>query len=147
MLTPEHRVLLMEVQEPSSGFRIWVTPGGGMEPGEDAETCLRREILEETNLVQVNIGPLIWHRHHTFEWDHQMLSQDEDYYFVPIAPFEPNILRNPSEVEMKAFRQFKWWTPQEISASQDLFVPRLLSEHLESLILDGPPSHPIEVGI
>ena len=85
MLTPEHRVLLMEVQEPSSGFRIWVTPGGGMEPGEDAETCLRREILEETNLVQVNIGPLIWHHHHTFEWDHQYISFESQFEKLTFA--------------------------------------------------------------
>jgi hypothetical protein len=46
-----------------------------------------------------------------------------------------------------AFRQFRWWTPQEISASQDEFAPRLLAEYPEALILNGPPDSPIEVGI
>ena len=147
MLTPERRVLLMQAQEPSSDFRVWFTPGGGIEPGEDAEECLHREIQEETGVIHVNIGPLIWRRHHTFEWGDQMLSQDEDFYLIPIQHFEPNIQANPSAPELMAFRQFKWWTPQGISASQDKFAPRLLAEHLESLILNGPPDNPIEVGI
>jgi len=147
MLTPERRVLLIQAQEPSSDFRVWFTPGGGIEPDEDAETCLRREILEETGLIQVNIGPLILRRHHSFKWDNQILSQDEDYYLVPIEQFEPNMQTNPSETELMTFRQYRWWTPHEISLSRDVFAPRLLAEHLESLILNGPGDNPIDVGI
>ena len=147
MLTPEQRVLLIQAQDPASDFRVWVTPGGGIESNEDAETCLRREILEETGISQVNVGPLIWHYHPTIEWGDQVYSLDEDFYFVPIKQFKPTMQKNPSEKERIAFRQFKWWTAQEISASQDEFTPRLLAEHLESLILNGPPNKPIEVGI
>ena len=115
MLTPKKQVLLMQAQEPASGFRVWFTPGGGIEGDEDAETCLRREIQEETGMTHVNIGPLIWRRHHVFEWDNQMLSQNEEFYFVPIDHFEPDMQSNPSKTELMVFRQFKWWTPQEIS--------------------------------
>jgi len=147
MLTPERQVLLMQVQEPSKGFKIWITPGGGIENGEEAEACLRREIQEETGITHLNIGPHIWHRHHIFEWNNQMLNQEEDFYFVPIEHFEPDMQTNPSEIELRDFRQFRWWTLEEISSSQDEFVPRLLAEHLQSLILDGPPANPIEVGV
>lgn len=33
------------------GERCWAMPGGRMEPGEDPETALRREILEESGVV------------------------------------------------------------------------------------------------
>ncbi len=42
MLTPEGRVLLMQAEEPSGKYRVWITPGGGIESDEDVEACLRR---------------------------------------------------------------------------------------------------------
>jgi ADP-ribose pyrophosphatase YjhB (NUDIX family) len=33
MLTPDGQVLLMRVQEPSSGRTFWITPGGEVEDG------------------------------------------------------------------------------------------------------------------
>ncbi len=38
---------------------FWAPPGGGVEFGEDASTCLRREFLEETGL-SVDIGPFLF---------------------------------------------------------------------------------------
>ena len=147
MLTSERQVLLMQAQEPSSGFRVWFAPGGGMEPGENAEACLRREIQEETGLNDFDIGPLIWCRHHTFEWRDRLISQDEDFYWVKCKRFEPTILANPSKTELMDFQQFKWWSLREISTSDDEFAPRLLAKHLETLILNGPPKSPVDVGI
>jgi 8-oxo-dGTP pyrophosphatase MutT (NUDIX family) len=147
MLSPERRMLLMQVQEPSSNFTVWFAPGGGAEPNKSPEMCLRREIEEETGTRITNIGPLIWQRHHTFEWDGQMVSQDEDFYYVPIDEFEPDSQTNPSRSELMAFLQFKWWSPDEIAASHDVFAPRLLAEHLRALIEKGIPKAPVDVGI
>jgi 8-oxo-dGTP diphosphatase len=47
----EHHVLLLRVHDHAgSGEVFWVLPGGGREPGESAEECVRREIHEETRL-------------------------------------------------------------------------------------------------
>lgn len=147
MLTPEGRILLMQAQEPLHDFMIWFAPGGGMEADEDPESCLRREIKEETGIELENIGPRIWRRHHTFEWNGQMLSQDEDFYLVPIDEFKPDFTTNPSETELLSFQQFKWWSPSEISKSSDIFAPRLLAKHLENLIAWGVPEKPVNVGV
>ncbi len=147
MLTPEGRMLMIRYEESSTGFRVWAAPGGGLEPGEDPETCLRREILEETGLGDIEIGPLIWRRHHDFDWDGQLYSQDEDYVLVRVTPFEPRMIDNPSPVEAEAFRGFRWWTAPEIAASDDVFAPGLLARHLEELIRNGPPESPVDVGV
>jgi len=50
----EHQILLIRHQERASGRNYWVIPGGGRLEGEAEETCVIRELKEETNLdVQV----------------------------------------------------------------------------------------------
>jgi 8-oxo-dGTP diphosphatase len=46
----EHQILLITHRERASGRTYWVIPGGGMEPGESPEECVRREMQEETGL-------------------------------------------------------------------------------------------------
>jgi ADP-ribose pyrophosphatase YjhB (NUDIX family) len=50
----EHHILLIRQQERASERDYWVIPGGGRLEGETEETCVIREMKEETNLdVQV----------------------------------------------------------------------------------------------
>lgn len=46
----DHRILLVKHREDKSGRTYWIIPGGGIEPGETEEDCLRREMREETGL-------------------------------------------------------------------------------------------------
>ena len=45
-----HQILLIKHKEHKTGRSYWAIPGGGMEPGETEEECVRREMNEETNL-------------------------------------------------------------------------------------------------
>ena len=46
----DNQILLIMHRENESGRSYWILPGGGIEPGETDEDCVRREIREETNL-------------------------------------------------------------------------------------------------
>lgn len=46
----EQQILFIRHHENKSGRSYWILPGGGIEPGETEEDCVRREIKEETNL-------------------------------------------------------------------------------------------------
>jgi ADP-ribose pyrophosphatase YjhB (NUDIX family) len=46
----DHHILLIRHQERANGRDYWVIPGGGREDGESEDTCVMREMKEETNL-------------------------------------------------------------------------------------------------
>ena len=46
----DHYLLLIKERENATGRVFWFFPGGGMEEGETAEECVRREMKEETGL-------------------------------------------------------------------------------------------------
>ena len=51
-------VLLIRFRDPLSDRTFWLIPGGGLEPDETEEECVRREMREETNL-QVRVERLL----------------------------------------------------------------------------------------
>jgi 8-oxo-dGTP diphosphatase len=49
----ENKVLMIDrIKEPFKGYLV--APGGKKEEGEDIESCIKREILEETGLTIIN---------------------------------------------------------------------------------------------
>ncbi|MEO8184257.1 MAG: NUDIX domain-containing protein [Deltaproteobacteria bacterium] len=97
LLTPMAEVLLMRIRPPGRDDCFWIAPGGGMESGETVESCLKRELEEELGLIQFDVGPLVWLRQHTFNWDGQRIRQSEQYHVVHIARFAPKMSDAMSE--------------------------------------------------
>jgi TDG/mug DNA glycosylase family protein len=79
----EHRVLLLRWENPAG--RWWITPGGGVLPGESEEAALRRELAEEIGLREFSIGPLVLERTHSLPWSGRILRQHERVYLVRVA--------------------------------------------------------------
>ncbi len=146
IMTPDHRVLLMKLQEPVTGFQVWITPGGGLEPGESDEKGLRREVAEETGARNFHLGLPIWTRKHEFSWNGRSYRQNEVYYLVQADHFEPVMDVRATPSEASAFRGFHWWSIDSIAKSAEKFAPRNLHCLLESISKNGPPDKPISVG-
>ncbi len=137
--------LLMQYREPASGQLLWLAPGGGREPGESSQDCLRREVHEETGLELAEPGALVWTRRHEFGWNGRRVRQAEEFWLLRVARFEPSWERL-MEWERRTLLQFGWWTPDAIARSAELFIPRALAPGLRALLADGPPPTPIDVG-
>ncbi len=81
------RVLLLSGTDPQVDSRWWITPGGGIESGEDLPTAALRELAEETGLRLGSddlVGP-IWRRTARFMFTGIEYEQTE-FYFAAQAP-------------------------------------------------------------
>lgn len=127
---------------------VWATPGGGIEGTESDEHALRRELAEEAGLVGFDVGPLVWTRTHVVpiaggRWD----GQTERYYVVRTEPFEPAPRLTWDELREEGMTAIRWWTLDELEATEELFAPRRLPVLVRELLEHGPPAKPLDVGV
>jgi 8-oxo-dGTP pyrophosphatase MutT (NUDIX family) len=144
LLTPAHDVLLLRVRPPDGAESFWVTPGGGMAPGEDVTDCLRRELREELGLEDFTVGPLVWRRQHTFNWAGRRIRQRERYLVVEVEKFVPQML---DPIESKVIDCLRWWSAPELSSTRECLTPLSLAEIVARYIRDGAPREPLDIEV
>jgi ADP-ribose pyrophosphatase YjhB (NUDIX family) len=147
LLSPANEILLMRLVNPTTPHVVWITPGGGLEHGEDPVVALSRELEEETGLSGISIGPLVWTRHHTFTFSGDEIAQSEKFYLVATDRFIPSSEAMPASSERDCFDGFRWWAIDEIVRSSEVFSPRRLGKLLNDLMEQGAPSSPIDTGV
>ncbi|MAT05369.1 MAG: NUDIX hydrolase [Acidimicrobiaceae bacterium] len=145
LVLDEHDRLLMVKYVFPSGDERWGTPGGGLDPGEDHHTALRREFHEELSLVDVEIGPHVWSRSHLFPMLSGHDGQRERFFLVRVAHFDPVPSIGWEQMRAEFVHDVRWWTIDEIDASLEHFIPGRLTTHLRALLADGPPATPIDI--
>lgn len=147
VLDDDDRVLLVRMVEPRTGEQWWVTPGGGVDAGEEPARALRRELREETGLDEFELGPLVWTRREVFPWAGKTLDQTEQIFLVRVPAFEPRPLLSKVQLANEGVRGLRWWTLDELAASDANFAPRRIVHFLRELLEEGPPAAPIDVGV
>jgi 8-oxo-dGTP pyrophosphatase MutT (NUDIX family) len=144
ILSPDPALLLIHLVVPDR--KLWITPGGGIAPGESHLEALRRELEEELGRADLEIGPQIWFRNGRYRWAGQWVDERERFYLVRADRFEPDMSRNPAMFEREAMAEVRWWPVSELPAESKLFAPMRLGFLVKDLIERGLPSEPIETG-
>lgn len=147
VIDPAARVLLVRFVDPETGAEFWTLPGGGIDPGESEEAAIRRELLEETGLEDPEIGPVVWTRREVFPWAGRTLDQRERFVLVRAEAFEPRPALGPAGLAAEDVHEVRWWTVEEVDGSDALFYPTRLAHFLRSLLEEGLPPSPLDVGI
>jgi 8-oxo-dGTP pyrophosphatase MutT (NUDIX family) len=148
LVDPSGRVLLLRtrnVGDSGAAFPwLWLTPGGGLLPGETWEAAAGREVAEETGLGRLDLGPCVWHRRHRWSQDGRRVESVERFFLARVPGFPARLPVGSAEAETVA--ECRWWSADEIDdATSETFVPRRMGVLLRSLLRTGPRA-PIDVG-
>ena len=156
ILDEEDRVLLCRFVSPHPAVpdgapAVWAAPGGGIEPGEDGLSALRREMREEAGLVVTTDPPHVWHQVVvTADLGPGLDGMVNDYFLIRAAHFQP---RGELTADQLAAEEhlagFRWWRLAEITGytGPDLFSPRDLATPLSDLLTRGAPAGPVTLGL
>lgn len=141
LLDPAGRVLLFEGVDPLRAREsCWFTPGGDVEPGEDARTAAARELAERTGMelpCEGLEGP-VWRRHSVSGLSGDVVAVDEEF-FVALWPgpghcaertTEPN---GPTGPERATVLSHRWWDADELRTTDAVVRPERLADLLGSV--------------
>ncbi len=147
LLDPDRRVFLIQgcdPMRPENGI-WWEIPGGGLDRGEQSHDTARRELYEECGFTNVTVGPCIWTQYVEFDFAMYHFKSDERIhvaYTDKAGEWDPQGLE---ALEAAAFDDARWWSLDELLASDVATLPARLREFLPDIVAGNIPEEPLDI--
>lgn len=130
------RVLLFRGHDPArpDDGSWWFTVGGGLDPGESHREAAARELSEETGLVvppDAFTGP-VHHEVAEFELAGTAYRQDNEFYAIAVDAHDV-VTEGFSAFEDVFVLEHRWWTRDELRATEEVVYPDTLADLLDRL--------------
>lgn len=146
VVVSEAGVLLFRDTDPGlPGTAWWVTPGGGIDPGETPAQAAVRELYEETGLVvsQADLVGPVAERVVLHGYSDQVLEQHETFYVLRTDRYEVDTSGHTVGEQITLLGS-RWWPMDELTASGEQVWPAYLGEILD--LADTPAQWPRDYG-
>lgn len=141
LINPQGSILYLRAKEPATEKIFWVMPGGGLKNGESFEDAARRELKEEAG-CGFSLGPCVWFRYHKFLWNGRTTVQYERFF---VAHTESSAV--VPEKQDSYIICHRWWSIDELKASEEVFAPRAIAELLPGTLKGAYPTKPFDCGV
>lgn len=139
-MSPEPAIFLLLTHfDPEVGLPPrWITPGGGIDPGESTVEAAIRELAEETGLKmpQEALGEKIWETDGRWDWSDGINHHTfvDHFYALQVDDFELDTTRWTDD-ERRDIVEFRWWSVAELKDSGERISPpglvEFVAQHLQ----------------
>jgi 8-oxo-dGTP pyrophosphatase MutT (NUDIX family) len=135
----EKKVLLIKIEDDSvvdpkcsKKSTFWVTPGGGLEPGESYQVALKRELKEELGMADPTIEPCVWRGEVDLLWKGVHTTIKERYF--PVSGQGHRIAIDAmTQDEKRVYRTHAWFSSDAIRKCSELVLPTGLADLYDEL--------------
>lgn len=124
VLTDRGQVLLIHERLEHGGTH-WLTPGGGVEPGEQPVAAAIREAAEEIGydaILTADAVPILTTRR-LWSWGPVTYDQVDHFFLLRVPDVFTPAPRGLTDVERQTLLGHRWWTAAELSATTETLLP------------------------
>lgn len=145
ILDEQGRALLLRYEQQDGATTWWAAPGGGLDAGEDHAAAIRRELGEELQRDDLELGPWIGRREVTFRWQGRWLTQRERWLLCRARTFEVDPVHVATLVAENV-HGMRWWSADELRAAGATTAPRRLPDLLDEITAGRIPAADHDLG-
>jgi 8-oxo-dGTP pyrophosphatase MutT (NUDIX family) len=131
VLGPGEKVLLFHysAEATADGEAFWLTPGGGIKPGEKAAEAAVRELAEEAGIVTTlaELGSVVAESRGQWSDGDTVYDAHDSFFFLRVDSDAVNT-DGQEELERSLCRDHRWWGLGELAASDETVWPIELTQ-------------------